>query len=322
MPQPPLARHELFRTADPDRARELVAQKFCNHRLDIVGERAAFRAVHNHAPGVMLSLNFIGYGADVLIDPGALDDFYLIQIPLRGAAIVRNGLREVTTDSRMASVLNPHWSTRMKWVGDCAQILLQLRRQPFHDFAEQFLGRRIANPIAFDPGVDFSRPEMAHWREDVMRLVNRSEAGPAPILSAALCEQQVMADFLRLQPHDMADFVAPTPREAIPRHLRRAVEFMRAHAQDPITLADLAAVAGVSGRTLQLAWKAAFGQTPTEALTQERLRRARYELRNAGPEISVADAARKWGFAHLGRFSAAYRAMFGEFPRETLARAR
>jgi hypothetical protein len=46
MLQPPLANHVLFRTRDLDFARESVAQKFCRHRLDIVGERHLFNASH------------------------------------------------------------------------------------------------------------------------------------------------------------------------------------------------------------------------------------------------------------------------------------
>ena len=44
----------------------------------------------------------------------------------------------------------------------------------------------------------------------------------------------------------------------------------------------------------------------------------RYELLDQHGAVSVADTAFKWGFSHLGRFSAAYRREFGELPRETL----
>jgi hypothetical protein len=94
----PLSSHVLFQSDDLDCARERVAQKFCRHRLDIVGPRRPFRACHHHAPGNMLSLNYISYGADVDIDPGELGDFYLIQMPITGAATIRNGTKEFLTD--------------------------------------------------------------------------------------------------------------------------------------------------------------------------------------------------------------------------------
>jgi hypothetical protein len=231
----------LFHTGDLDFARERVAQKFCNHRLDIVGDRHVFDAAHHHAPGQMLSLNYIRYGADVLIDPGELEHFYLIQIPLVGAATIRNGSREVLTDITTASVLNPQWSTRMFWWQGCEQVLVQVRKAPFMAFAERILGRSLHRPIAFEPRIDFARPEMARWRAWVLGLVRALDAGDAlPQLTSAAYEQQLMEDFLRHQPHDMSDFIDDVDLSAAPRHLRRAVEFMRENLAEPLTVLDLA----------------------------------------------------------------------------------
>jgi AraC-like DNA-binding protein len=49
------------------------------------------------------------------------------------------------------------------------------------------------------------------------------------------------------------------------------------------------------------------------------MKRVREDLQ-AGRAQSVARAARRWGFAHAGRFSVEYRVRFGELPSETLAR--
>ncbi|MET0575113.1 MAG: helix-turn-helix domain-containing protein [Mesorhizobium sp.] len=305
MLQPPLANHVLFRTRDLDFARESVAQKFCRHRLDIVGERHLFNASHHHVAGSMISLNYISYGADVLIDPGELGDFYLVQIPVCGAAAIHNGRRQFVSDGGSASLLNPHWATRMRWWPGCAQVLVQIRKEPFLEYAQRLLCRSLAAPISFDPRIDLSRPEMQRWRSHVMALVRRAEAGSNPAgLTRALCEHQLVEDLLRLQPHDMSEFLEEKPASVPPRYLRRAVDFMRANAAEPLCVADLADVAGVSPRTLQLAWKAAYGASPMQALAQERLRRARHDLRYS-LQAPVAGTAAKRGFTHLGRFSAA-----------------
>ncbi|MGN6407903.1 MAG: helix-turn-helix domain-containing protein, partial [Curtobacterium sp.] len=49
--------------------------------------------------------------------------------------------------------------------------------------------------------------------------------------------------------------------------------------------------------------------------------RVRAELLAAEPgTITVGAVARRWGFAHLGRFSGAYRQRFDEHPSHTLRR--
>lgn len=321
----PLAGHVLFQSDDLDCARERVAQKFCNHRLDLVGDRKSFRAVHHHAGGDMLSLNYISYGADVLIDPGELDSFYLIQMPIAGSATIRNGGKEFLSSRASASVLNADLPTRMIWWQGCAQLLVQLRKAPLHAFAEQMLDRELPGSVRFDPEVDFSRPEMMAWRGFANSLFHAADtpsgAGAAG-MRAAMDEQRLIEAFLRLQPGNLSHFFAPDPPRAAPRHIKRAEEFLRAHCADPVTLLDIAEAAGVSARTLQLAYKSQHGISPMRALTRERLRRARFELLSADGDATVSETALKWGFAHLGRFAASYRREYGELPGLTASVAR
>jgi transcriptional regulator GlxA family with amidase domain len=61
---------------------------------------------------------------------------------------------------------------------------------------------------------------------------------------------------------------------------------------------------------------------PRDMLLRFRLERARERLLKPGPTDTVTSIALDCGFAHLGRFPAAYRIAFGELPAETLARAR
>ena len=316
----PLSRHVLFQSDDLDCARERVAQKFCNHRLDIIGDRRPFRAAHHHVRGDMISLNYISYGADVLIDPGELGHFYLIQVPLAGTATIRNGRKEFVSHGGAASVLNPHWATRMRWWQDCAQLLIQIRRTPFQAFAERLLDRELPDAVSFDPEIDMTRPEMIAWRGFVDALVHDAEQAPSPAadLSRAFREQQLLAFFIQAQPGNLAPFIDGRSQATAPRHVRRAEEFIRAHADAPIALLDIAEASGVNCRTLQLAYKSAYGFSPMHALQKERMRRVRYDLLQGDAATSVADIALKWGFSHLGRFSAAYRDEFGELPRQTL----
>ncbi|QDZ03304.1 AraC family transcriptional regulator [Nitratireductor mangrovi] len=318
----PLSRHVLFDTDDLDCARERVARIFCSHRLEIIGQGRSFRATHRHVPGEMISLNYISYGADVMIDPGALDSFYLIQMPIAGAATIRNGGREFLTGPQTASVLNADLETRMRWWSGCGQLLIQVSKAPFLAFAEKVFDRALPGPLVFDPCIDFTRPEMNGWRALSRLLFEGAEAGVHSGIQATFNEQRLMEAFLTWQPSNMTLFLDRSGRGAAPRHLRRAEEFIRENSARAITVLDIAQAAGVTPRTLQLAFRDRHGVSPMRALQRERMRRVRFDLLDGGEGVSVTDVALKWGFAHLGRFSAAYRREFGELPSETARRTR
>lgn len=105
------------------------------------------------------------------------------------------------------------------------------------------------------------------------------------------------------------------------RQARIAADLMETDPDRPLTVADLAAQANISIRALQEGFRREFGTTPMGYLRDVRLRRARADLRAADPAATtVAAVARRWGFAHAGRFSARYAAAFGETPNTTLRR--
>jgi AraC-like DNA-binding protein len=108
-------------------------------------------------------------------------------------------------------------------------------------------------------------------------------------------------------------------RASRPRAVKRAIDAMEAEPDRPFTAASLAASAGTSVRTLQEGFRQHVGLSPMAYLRRMRLARAHADLGAAMPgRETVASVAHRWGFAHLGRFAAAYRAEYGRAPAETL----
>ena len=110
-------------------------------------------------------------------------------------------------------------------------------------------------------------------------------------------------------------------REAHRRVVKAAESYALAHVGEYPHVKDLCLAAGVSERTLEYAFRAVMRMSPLAYLARLRLHRVRKALRAATPgSTTVAAEALNWGFWHLGEFSRAYKACFGELPSETLRR--
>jgi AraC-like DNA-binding protein len=114
----------------------------------------------------------------------------------------------------------------------------------------------------------------------------------------------------------------PGPGWVPPVDVRRAADFIGAMADRPVSLDQIAVVAGVTGRDLRSAFRRQYGTTPMGYLRQVRLERAHAQLQAADlpGETTVASVARKWGWANPAQFATAYRQRFGVPPSHTLRR--
>jgi AraC-like DNA-binding protein len=92
----------------------------------------------------------------------------------------------------------------------------------------------------------------------------------------------------------------------------RARAHIDRHFAEALTVADLAAIAGLSTFHFIRAFRAAVGRTPHQYLRERRLARARDLLvTTAMPITEICDAV---GFESLGSFSALFRRLTGETP--------
>lgn len=183
--------------------------------------------------------------------------------------------------------------------------------------AERYL---VDGSLTFDHLAEPSASAVGAWRTSVADAVRAlREAGHSSLVWHE-AQRDVARAMLRMYPLH----AEPLPLgygERRNGHLRAAVEFIHAHAHEPLSVSDIARAAELSVRGVQDAFQRVLDRTPMTYLREVRLTRARDELRAHDPgSSSVAEIARNWGFAHVGRFSSTYAARFGEYPRQTLRR--
>jgi AraC-like DNA-binding protein len=122
----------------------------------------------------------------------------------------------------------------------------------------------------------------------------------------------------------LADGVGVEPTTGDRRHdaiLARFEEFLAANPDRPLYLPEICAAIGVAERTLRASCEEHLGMGPIRFLTLRRMHLAHGSLLRADPlKSTVTRIVADHGFWELGRFSVAYRALFGESPSETLRR--
>jgi AraC-like DNA-binding protein/TolB-like protein len=120
--------------------------------------------------------------------------------------------------------------------------------------------------------------------------------------------------------HD--ELMGSTDQTPLPQHVRQAVNYIRAHMAEKITLSGLASACAISERTLHKQFQRFLGVPPLAYLHRLRLNVVRAELTEVDREDSISDIAARRGFSHLGRFAVEYRRRYGESPSATRKRAR
>ena len=320
----PLSRYTLLRSREVDEVRSQVADAFCPHGLYPTTPGSSLAAVFAGVRLGTIGLHYLDYGAEVRIVPRQLKDFFLVQIPMTGSAVVRSGRLEVVSDPSCASVPDPEQPLDMKWRGDNAQLIVWLDRKQLESQLVRMLGREPERPLRLDLRMDLTRPVAQSWL-GLLRMLAADLDGPclttAHHAAQTQMESLVMSQLLLSHQHSSSDALLRSGPPVSSKTVRRARALIDDHACESLTVPDVAEAVGVSVRALQEAFRRHLDTTPMAYLRDARLARAHGLLAEGSPgSISVAEVATSCGFGHLGRFASAYRARYGEPPSATLNR--
>jgi AraC-like DNA-binding protein len=212
-------------------------------------------------------------------------------------------------------------ATRIKIVDQSARMVrLPLTRL---EQAGESLGLPAAQ-LRFDGMMPVSASMARYWRH-LLGLVNGSlldfdSPASSPLMREELTRMTALAALHVFPNTAMSQHHRPEAGRVAPAAVRRAVAHIDAHADEPLTLADIAAAAGVEARALQYAFRRHLDTTPMDHLRRVRLERAHRDLQAGDPTRgdTVAAIATRWGFGKPSRFAHDYRTAYGEPPSHTL----
>lgn len=316
MTQPTSTRvQEATQSTDLDVARDFLAEAYAGQQwsADQTRQPFSFRYTANGDSAMTLrTIRFDGH-LDGVMTPS--EDF-VVQWTTKGRATIGSGDDQILMEPGRPQ-LWPQQGAAFSY-DDYDQRIVQINRSALETVA----GERGTAPgdLQLDHTVRPDDRALQVWRSSV-QLISHTvlDQHASPLLQAEMGRLGALA-LLELYPVVSASLPAELllPKNS---HIRTAVEYVHEHAHLPITTNDVAQVANLSLRALQHAFRRLFGVSPNTYLRQVRLDRVRDVLLAGDPGTTVvADVAKHWGFAHAGRFSAAYAERHGEYPRDTLRR--
>lgn len=296
--------YRLFVSDDIEETRARISAVMQPHDLRPLGPRGP-------APSQMSFLRLPNVGVGTIsfgrmaVHLDKVEDYHLLILCLRGQADVRSGNRTLSIGGSQGVCIGPGESLLAEFSHDCEQLVFRIDDRALRRSS----GRADAGlRTVFDIRSAKLRPwvRCAGLMLDdpgMMAMMHRDEK------LGANYEQIFLATlFGGLGVEEDAD-----RRTLAPVAVKRAEAYIEENIGNPIALGDIASAAGVPVRTLLDSFQRFRNVSPMRYLRDRRLDEVRDRLRD-NPALAVTKAAMDAGFTHLGRFSQAYRARFGEKP--------
>lgn len=317
-----IGRFELA-TGDMEEIADLVRRLYVAHRARFRRTAEVTEAGIRSAAAGSLNAGLLHWsGVEYGVSEAAVDGLLLGLVTLKGHGKMITGgdeLHFVPGDVLMAPPDRPYDAL----IQDISFALLMIPWQAAAGLAETQTGVPAA-ALRFDDGAPVSAAHRRTFTRTAEFIGGELITSGATDVSPLILQEMTRlaaAVFLETFPNtSMSVGYQPDPGWVAPANVRRATGFIDAYADGPVTLDQIAAVAGVSGRAVQYAFRRYYGTTPMGYLRQVRLERAHAQFRaaDAADGTTVAAVARKWGWANPAHFAAAYRQRFGVAPSSTL----
>jgi AraC-like DNA-binding protein len=200
----------------------------------------------------------------------------------------------------------------------CASIRVGLLRTLVRDLSGGQDDEPVATPTRFSlrtsEGSAFYRHVCSVWA-----ALNWQDLGVPSSAAIEAAEGNLATLFLRAVGDARVNNARAETSDS--RYRCRAEDYIRAHENRPVSVAEVAAAAGVSARSLSRAFHRRHGMSTQAYIRQRRLEAVHRALLGAeSTAAKVSTIAPEFGFIELGRFAVEYRKRFHESPSETLRR--
>jgi AraC-like DNA-binding protein len=321
---PLLEWHRVFDSRDAEEIRTFLGT--LAFRFDLAARDTAqldARVNGIYLPGVYLGC--ARYGAPVAFAASPTRNDYWVHVPVRGTWEAVVGHDTFACDARYATVSSPTREVVLHSSAGAARVSLSVTSDALKRQLAALLGEPPAKPLEFAPTMNLADGygrSLAHMLTSAVIEFERTGGARWSPTTMINFSEYLLTSLLLFHPHNYSDALGRSVRMITPRDVKRAVDYLEAHLDSPITVADLVAASQVAGRTLFQHFRDVRGMSPMRYLRNARFAKVRDALLRAEPKEGVTVIAMDCGFTHMGRFAVEYRHRFGERPSDTLHRDR
>ncbi|MGI4859864.1 MAG: AraC family transcriptional regulator [Janthinobacterium lividum] len=287
-----------------------------NFTTDVQSNRAMLR--HTLFGNLGLSVIYYG-GRTTLENPVGIDSFHF-QLVMNGECVIRVDGQEKMLSAGCAMLMNPSVPSSVTYSADCTKLIVTIPPSLISACSMDRSGNVPGEGVRFEPLPFALNDRSTAFRTVELLFLEAEEKSRYPFIANPELEALFIGKMLEKFPNNAAGSVQEPPQHT--RFFDSVDRFIDCHIEEDISAVALADLCNVSVRTLYQRFTLQKGVTPTAYVKDRKLRKAYQRLSNDTQVRSVSEIAFDYGFTHLGRFSAEFRAMFGELPSDTLRRTR
>ena len=262
----------------------------------------------------------VSHGAPVLVRSGPLRSYYLI-LPLQGEVTGTINRRTIQAAPGEILVFPADTCLHANWNDQCVAIVLSVAKEELDRELRGFVTRPGAT--LFPPKLDLSGGAGRSFVNvlgclcadcDLHQFADTSPVVRQSLQQALLLSLLQMSSGSAMQPAGVENASTRRRRAGV----ARAVDYLHLNLHRKVDAQELARVAYLSLRSLQIGFIECFDMGPMTYAKRLRLMQARDELKAAGhDEANISAISRRWGFDSCNSFSRLYKQTFGERPSHT-----
>ena len=310
-----------FKTTNPEEFQSIISQKFTPIE-QVEPMRKEFYADFRAYTVGQLIFTHVNFPHGISVIPIPEEKWLFLELPLSGQLQLGYRGRDISFDKNSTDLIASNEPILYRYQENANHTTVGIDKPMLTAYAQKLVNGQEERELILHPQLLWRTPEADSFRRYLefisQELVRGGSLFNSPLITTEI-QNTIFSMLLTLSDNNYLPLEKQLEEACFPAYVRQARDYIEAHLDRPVSLADITAATGVHVTTLLKGFKQHYEISPMAYLKQKRLEAVHGKLLAAEPlSTSVTKVATQYGFFHLGRFARDYRQLFGELPSETL----